>query len=110
MLLINLELNKVKKILDGIVFGCKLAGCALLGGETAEMPGTYHKNKFDLAGFAVGLVERKNLLTKNKIKSNDVILAIPSSGLHSNGFSLIRHILKKRKKLYFSPFPEKKFD
>ena len=92
----KLKINKVKKILDGIVHGCKLAECALVGGETAEMPGTYSKNKFDLAGFSVGVVEKKNLLTKNKIKSNDVILAVPSSGLHSNGFSLIRHILKKK--------------
>jgi len=61
----KLKLNKVKKILDGIVSGCKLSECALIGGETAEMPGTYSKNKFDLAGFAVGLVEKKNLLTKN---------------------------------------------
>ena len=91
----KLELNKVKKILNGIVAGCKLADCSLIGGETAEMPGTYGKNKFDLAGFAVGLVEKKNLLTKNKIKLNDVILAVPSSGLHSNGYSLFRHILKK---------------
>ena len=92
----KLNLNKVKKILDGIVSGCKLAGCALIGGETAEMPGTYGKNKFDLAGFSVGLVEKKDLLKKSKVKLNDVILAIPSSGLHSNGYSLIRHILKKR--------------
>ena len=103
----KLKLNKVKKILNGIVHGCKLAGCALLGGETAEMPGTYHKNKFDLAGFAVGLVERKNLLTKNKIKLNDIILAVPSSGLHSNGFSLVRRVLKKKKNLYLSPFLKK---
>ena len=95
----KLDLKKVKKILNGIVHGCKLAGCALLGGETAEMPGTYSKNKFDLAGFSVGIVEKKNLLTKNKIKSNNVVLAVPSSGLHSNGFSLVRYILKK-KKLY----------
>ena len=93
----KLNLNKVKKILDGIVSGCKLAGCALIGGETAEMPGTYGKNKFDLAGFSVGLVEKKDLLKKNKVKLNDVILAIPSSGLHSNGYSLIRHILKKKR-------------
>ena len=93
----KLNLSKVKKILDGIVSGCKLAGCALLGGETAEMPGTYGKNKFDLAGFSVGLVEKKDLLKKSKVKLNDVILAIPSSGLHSNGYSLIRHILKKKK-------------
>ena len=103
----KLKLNKVKKILDGIVYGCKLAGCALLGGETAEMPGTYHKNKFDLAGFAVGLVEKKNLLTKNKIKLNDIILAVPSSGLHSNGFSLVRSVLKKKKNLYLSTFLKK---
>ncbi len=100
----KLNLNKVKKILDGIVYGCKLAGCALVGGETAEMPGTYQKNKFDLAGFAVGLVEKKNLLTKNKIKLDDIVLAVPSSGLHSNGFSLVRHILKKKKNLYLSSF------
>ena len=98
----KLELNKVKKILNGIVLGCKLADCSLIGGETAEMPGTYGKNKFDLAGFAVGLVEKKNLLTKNKIKFNDVILAVPSSGLHSNGYSLVRHILKRKKNYYLS--------
>ena len=92
----KLNIKKVKKILNGIVKGCKQANCALIGGETAEMPGTYGKNKFDLAGFAVGAVERKNLLLKDKIKENDIILAIPSSGLHSNGFSLIRYILDKR--------------
>ncbi len=91
----KLEINKVKKILDGIVSGCKLSDCALIGGETAEMPDTYEKNKFDLAGFAVGVVEKKNLLIKNKIKNNDIVLAVPSSGLHSNGFSLVRNILKK---------------
>ena len=95
----KLELKKIKKIIKGIVEGCKLAECALLGGETAEMPGTYEKNKFDLAGFAVGLVEKKNLLTKSKIKIDDIVLAIPSSGLHSNGFSLVRYILKNNKKI-----------
>jgi len=99
----KLKLNKVKKILDGIVSGCKLASCALVGGETAEMPVTYSKNKFDLAGFAVGLVEKKNLLVKSKIKLNDIILAVPSSGLHSNGFSLIHHILKKKNNSYLTP-------
>ena len=93
----KLKIDKVKKILDGIVAGCQIADCSLVGGETAEMPGTYGKNKFDLAGFAVGAVEKKNLLTKEKIKVNDVILAVPSSGLHSNGFSLIRNIIKKKK-------------
>tara|TARA_B100001123_G_C15289962_1_gene1017106 strand:- start:972 stop:2009 length:1038 start_codon:yes stop_codon:yes gene_type:complete len=98
----KLEIKKVKKILNGIVTGCKIAGCSLVGGETAEMPGTYTKNKFDLAGFAVGIVDKEKLLTKNKIKSNDVILAVPSSGLHSNGFSLVRSILKRKKKLNIS--------
>jgi len=93
----KLKLNKVKKILDGIVKGCIESNCALVGGETAEMPGTYEKNKFDLAGFAVGVVEKKLLLKKNKIKNNDIVLAIPSSGLHSNGYTLLRHILKKNK-------------
>ena len=92
----KLKLNKVKKIINGIVAGCKLANCSLVGGETAEMPGTYGKNKFDLAGFAVGIVEKKNLLTKKKIKVKNIILAVPSSGLHSNGFSLVRYILKKK--------------
>jgi len=95
----KLKLNKVKKILDGIVFGCKQADCTLVGGETAEMPKTYQKGKFDLAGFAIGAVEKKNLLVKSKIKINDIVLAVPSSGIHSNGFSLIHHILKKKKNL-----------
>ena len=98
----KLKFNKVKKILNGIVRGCKLANCALVGGETAEMPGTYQKNKFDLAGFAVGLVERENLLIKKKIKLNDIILAVPSSGLHSNGFSLVRYILNKKRNFKIS--------
>jgi len=92
----KIKVKKVKKILDGIVAGCKLAGCPLVGGETAEMPGTYGKNKFDLAGFSVGVVERKKLLTKKKIKRNDIVLAVPSSGLHSNGFSLVRNIIKRK--------------
>ena len=92
----KLKLYKVKKIINGIVAGCKLANCSLVGGETAEMPGTYGKNKFDLAGFAVGIVEKKNLLTKKKIKAKNIILAVPSSGFHSNGFSLVRYILKKK--------------
>ena len=103
----KLKLNKVKKILDGIVSGCKLSECALIGGETADMPGTYSKNKFDLAGFAVGFVEKKNLLTKSNIKLNDIILAIPSSGIHSNGFSLIRKILKKKSNSFLSPYIKK---
>ena len=77
--------------------GCKISNCELVGGETAEMPGTYEKGKFDIAGFAVGIVSQKKILNKNKIKNNDLILAIPSSGLHSNGYSLVRNLVKKRK-------------
>ena len=80
---------------------------ALSDSEMAEMPGTYSKNKFDLAGFAVGLVEKKNLLTKSNIKLNDIILGVPSSGIHSNGFSLIRHILKKKTNSFLSPHIKK---
>ncbi len=100
----KINTNKLKKILKGIVDGCKLADCALVGGETAEMPGTYGKNKFDLAGFAVGLVEKNKLLIKSKIKLNNVILAVPSSGLHSNGFSLVRNVIKRKKNLRINKF------
>jgi len=92
----KIDLIKLKNILKGILKGCALANCKLVGGETAEMPGTYAGGKFDIAGFAVGLVEKHKIL-KNKIKKNDLILAIPSSGLHSNGYSLVRQIIKKRK-------------
>ena len=92
----KLNLERTKKILKGIFKGCKIANCKLVGGETAEMPGTYSKNKFDLAGFSVGLISKK-ILDKSKVKKNDVVLAIPSSGIHSNGFSLVRSILKKNK-------------
>ena len=88
---------KLKSIIKGIVKGCEISGCDLVGGETAEMPGTYEKNKFDIAGFAVGVVENKKILNKKKIKNGDIILAIPSSGLHSNGYSLVRYILKKKR-------------
>ena len=89
--------SKLKSIIRGVNKGCQISGCELVGGETAEMPGTYEKNKFDIAGFAVGLVEQNKILNKDKIKNNDLILAIPSSGLHSNGYSLVRYILKKNK-------------
>jgi len=93
----KIDLNKLKSILKGIVKGCKISNCELVGGETAEMPGTYEKGKFDIAGFAVGLVDAKKILRKKNIKKNDLVLAIPSSGVHSNGYSLVRHVLKKRK-------------
>ena len=71
-----------------------------LGGETAEMPGTYESGKFDIAGFSIGIVDQNKILQKKKIKKNNLILAIPSSGIHSNGYSLVRHILKKKKYKY----------
>ena len=89
--------NKLKNIFKGIHKGCKISGCELVGGETAEMPGTYSEGKFDMAGFCVGLVEKKEILNNYKLKKNNLVVAIPSSGLHSNGFSLVRYILKKNK-------------
>ena len=88
----KLNINKTKKILKGIIKGCKLSGCDLIGGETAEMPGIYKNNDFDLAGFSVGIVSKKKILSKANVKNNDIILAVPSSGVHSNGYSLIRTI------------------
>jgi phosphoribosylformylglycinamidine cyclo-ligase len=92
----KIDLRKLKSLIKGIAKGCELSNCNLVGGETAEMPGTYEKGKFDIAGFAVGLVNEKNILNKKKIKKDDLILAVPSSGLHSNGYSLVRHIIKKK--------------
>jgi phosphoribosylaminoimidazole synthetase len=93
----KINLKKLKLILKGIVKGCKISQCELVGGETAEMPGTYEKGKFDIAGFSVGVVDQNKILDKKKIKINNLILAIPSSGIHSNGYSLIRYILNKKK-------------
>jgi phosphoribosylformylglycinamidine cyclo-ligase len=93
----KIVLTKLKSIIKGIVNGCKQSGCELVGGETAEMPDTYEKGKFDIAGFAVGVVGKNQILRKNKIKTNDLILAIPSSGLHSNGYSLVRYLLSQKK-------------
>ena len=90
-------LSKLKSIIKGINAGCNISNCDLVGGETAEMPGTYEKGKFDIAGFAVGVVDESKILKKKKIKNEDLILAVPSSGIHSNGYSLIRHILNKKK-------------
>ena len=93
----KINLGKLKSILKGILKGCKISNCELVGGETAEMPGTYEKDKFDIAGFAVGLVDKKKILLKKNIKKNDLVLAVPSSGIHSNGYSLVRHVLNKKK-------------
>ena len=93
----KIDLTKLKSILKGIVKGCNISGCELVGGETAEMPGTYESGKFDIAGFSVGVADQNKILQKKKIKKNNLILAIPSSGIHSNGYSLIRYVLNKKK-------------
>ena len=93
----KIDLKKLKSIIKGIKKGCDISKCELVGGETAEMPDTYEKGKFDIAGFAVGIVDKKKILNKKKIKKNNLILAVPSNGLHSNGYSLVRYILKKNK-------------
>tara|TARA_X000000950_G_scaffold269460_1_gene348118 strand:- start:17955 stop:18983 length:1029 start_codon:yes stop_codon:yes gene_type:complete len=93
----KLNLNKTKKILKGIFKGCKISDCKLIGGETAEMPGVYSKDKFDLAGFSVGIVSKRKILDKINVKKDDLVLAVPSNGIHSNGYSLVRTILKRNK-------------
>ena len=93
----KIDLKKLKKIIKGIKKGCDQSVCELVGGETAEMPDTYEKGKFDIAGFAVGVVGKNKILNKNKIKKNNLILAVPSSGLHSNGYSLVRYLIKHKK-------------
>lgn len=89
----KLKAEKASEIIRGIVEGCKQAGCALIGGETAELPGFYKEDEYDLAGFAVGVVEKNKIINGSQIKEGDVVLGVASSGLHSNGFSLVRKVL-----------------
>ncbi len=96
-----LSVGKLKRgrdvsILRGIARGCKEAGCALVGGETAEMPGLYGEDEYDLAGFVVGVVEKKKIIDGSRIRAGDVLVGLPSSGLHSNGYSLVRKLLFER--------------
>ncbi|HBF8936913.1 TPA: phosphoribosylformylglycinamidine cyclo-ligase, partial [Clostridioides difficile] len=82
----------IEKIVGGIADGCKMSGCALIGGETAEMPGMYGEDDYDLAGFSVGIADKEKIVSGNNVKSGDVLVGISSSGVHSNGFSFIRKI------------------
>lgn len=97
--------ERVAEIVSGVAEGCVQAGCALIGGETAEMPGFYPADEYDLAGFSVGIVDKEKILNPANVKAGDVILALPSSGVHSNGFSLVRKIFgtdKERLSQYVS--------
>ncbi len=93
------EPGKIAAIVSGVAEGCLQAGCALIGGETAEMPGFYKESEYDIAGFAVGIVDKKKIIDGASIKPGDIIVGLPSSGVHSNGFSLIRHIFDTEKQL-----------
>lgn len=86
--------SKIEDLVRGVSDGCVLGKCTLIGGETAEMPGVYEENHYDLAGFAVGVVEKSKMITGEKIESGDIIIGIKSSGIHSNGYSLVRKIIK----------------
>lgn len=101
----GLDVAAARDIVAGIADGCKQAGCALIGGETAEMPGMYAKGDYDLAGFTVGAVERDQLLKADNLNEGDVLLGLASSGLHSNGFSLVRRIVADFDLDYAAPAP-----
>lgn len=100
----KLEPEKVAEIVGGVANACKDSGCALIGGETAEMSGFYQNGEYDIAGFAVGVVEKKNLITSSRVKVGDILIGLPSSGLHSNGFSLVRKIIFERKNFHGDEF------
>jgi len=91
----KLDVPSATEVIKGIALGCELSGCALTGGETAEMPGMYPEGEYDLAGFAVGVVEKSKIITGDNIKAGDVVLGMASNGAHSNGYSLVRKIIAR---------------
>lgn len=97
--------DKMAQIVAGVAKGCQMANCALIGGETAEMPDMYQPDEYDLAGFATGVASKEDLLTAKQVKADDVLLGLASSGLHSNGFSLVRHIVFKQHQLALTDKP-----
>lgn len=93
----KLNVNQASDVIEGIAFGCELAGCSLVGGETAEMPGMYQSEEYDLAGFCVGVVEKDKIIDGSSVNEGDTVIGLASSGPHSNGYSLIRKLIEKEK-------------
>ena len=105
----SLDVDVAEQVIAGIASGCELAGCALVGGETAEMPGMYQPGEYDLAGFCVGAVEKDEIIDGSQVAAGDVLIGLGSSGLHSNGFSLVRHVLEKNNTRLSDDFNGKAF-
>ncbi len=100
------EPQKIEQIVAGVAEGCRQSNCALIGGETAEMPGMYGEGEYDIAGFTCGVVEKSQLIDGSKVKVGDVLVGIPSTGVHSNGFSLVRKVVADNKFDYNTVYPE----
>src|SRR5690606_20794049 len=100
-----LDIAVAEQVVAGIAAGCREAGCALIGGETAEMPGVYAGADYDLAGFAVGAVERDRIITGERVRAGHVILGLASTGVHANGFSLVRRLVEQSGLAYADPAP-----